>query len=130
MVQRAAHKEKEMEPAKQTASLSTTPAPQATPSFIHLKAKLTYTGTQLQITNLDKFDWLNCKFEINGGFFSSGYILKAPLIQAKHTYKVGIMQFAKSDGSRFNPFSTKIQQISGFCETLDNKHGSWFVSGE
>jgi len=41
---------------------------------------------------------------------------------------VGAIQFAKSDGERFNPFSHKAQSFSIWCSTPSGKsgyHGSW-----
>jgi hypothetical protein len=52
------------------------------------------------------------KLEVNGGFFSGGYELKHPRIEAGQTYTVGARQFADSDGKRFNPYEMKPKKFS------------------
>jgi len=102
---------------------------QATPSkplFVNLNASVRFTGTQFVITNNDTFNWRNVKLEINPGLLKSGYKLNVALIKAGETYKIGAMQFAKGDGTRFNPFLTKPQSISISCST---PKGEGFYSG-
>ncbi len=40
------------------------------------------------------------------------------------TYTVGVMQFAKGDGTRFNPFTTKPQKFTIWCDT-PRGNGFW-----
>ena len=68
------------------------------------------------ITNNDDYDWTSVKFMINSGIISDGYVLKHSRIEAKNTYKVGVLQFAKSDGTRFNPLTIKLQKIYIFAD--------------
>lgn len=92
---------------------------------IELDAGITYDGTQFIITNNDNFDWTDVVFDLNAtGAFSSGYILHADLIRSGNTYTVGAMQFAKSDGTLFNPFTTKPISINITCKA-DGKDGYW-----
>lgn len=98
------------------------------PLFIDLNASVSFTGSQFVITNNDTFSWTNVKLEINSQLLKSGYKLNANVISAGHTYTVGAMQFAKSDGTRFNPFSMKVQSISIYCDTPKGEgayYGSW-----
>lgn len=97
-------------------------------STIHLNAGVTFSGTQFIIQNNDSFDWTNVKLEVNSKTFSSGYILKSGRIAAGETYTVGAMQFANSDGEKFNPFSHKPLNFSIWCDTAKGKglyYGSW-----
>ena len=78
--------------------------------------------------NRDPFDWTDCKLEVNPGFLSGGYELRAGLLRSGDTYTVGAMQFANSDGERFNPFSHKAQAFSIRCSTPKGRagyYGSW-----
>ncbi|ODS32992.1 MAG: hypothetical protein SCARUB_01869 [Candidatus Scalindua rubra] len=93
-----------------------------------LDASVRFTGEQFVIENKDWHDWTNVKLEINSGIFSGGYILRVPVIKAGTIYTVGAMQFAKTDGERFNPFSHKPVNIYIRCETRATKgsyYGSW-----
>jgi len=98
------------------------------PLYIALNASVIFTGTQFEITNNDNFSWSNVKLEINPGLLKSGYKLNVRVMSAGNTYTVGAMQFAKPDGTRFNPFSMKAQSISIYCNTSKGDgsyHGSW-----
>jgi len=93
-----------------------------------LKATVRFTGTQFVITNNDAFDWTDLKMEINSGLISSGYVLRVDRMSAGETYTVGALQFAKSDGTRFNPFTTKPQNLSIWADTPHGKcfwYGGW-----
>ena len=76
-----------------------------------LNASITFDGTQFIITNKDNYAWTSVKFMLNSGIISGGYVLRYSRIEAKTTYTVGVLQFAKSDGTRFNPNIMKPQSI-------------------
>ncbi len=76
-----------------------------------LNAEITFDGVQFIITNKDSYAWTAVKFQLNGGIVSDGYVLRCSRIEAKTTYTVGALQFAKSDGTRFNPAAVKPQSI-------------------
>lgn len=97
-------------------------------STIDLNASVRFSGTQFIIQNKDSFDWTNVKLEVNSKTFSSGYILKSGRMTAGETYTVGALQFAKSDGEKFNPFTHKPLNFSIWCDTPKGKgfyYGSW-----
>jgi len=104
-------------------SKSSTPSPQD----IHLNASVSFTGTQFIIQNNDSFNWTGVKLEINSGLIRSGYSLNVALIEAAQTYTVGALQFAKSDGTRFNPFSMKPQ---GIFISASTPRGTGYYSGK
>jgi hypothetical protein len=93
---------------------------------VSLSASIRFTGTQFVIENGDDFDWTGVEFDLNGGVFSSGYVLRADRIEAGQTYTVGALQFAKSDGTRFNPVTMK--PVS-FQITADTPQGRGFYVG-
>lgn len=95
------------------------------PSSIDLTASVSFTGTQFVIINLDTFDWTNVRLEVNSGLLKSGYVLKTQRMSSEETYTVGAMQFAKGDGTRLNPFTTKPQNFSIWCDTPRGK-GFWY----
>lgn len=97
-------------------------------STVDLSASVRFTDTQFVIQNKDSFDWANVKLEVNSKTFSSGYVLKSGRMAAGETYTVGAMQFAKSDGLKFNPFTHKPLNFSIRCDTPKGKgfyYGSW-----
>ena len=100
------------------------------PSYISLNASVEHTGTQFIIKNNDNFDWLNVKMEVNGRFLSSGFILKTDRMEAGGTYTVGALQFAKKDGTRFNPVTYKPQKFDIDCDTPKGEKAFWTGSWE
>lgn len=96
-------------------------------STVRLNATVHFTGTQVVVKNKDSFNWSNVKLEVNPGLVSGGYVLNVPTMKAGETYTVGALQFAKSDGERFNPFTHKPQKFSIWCDT---PKGKGFYSGE
>ena len=97
-------------------------------STVDLKASVSFTGTQFVIENKDSFDWTNVKLEVNPEGLSSGYVLKSGRMEAGETYTVGAMQFAKSDGEKFNPITHKPLNFSIWCDTPKGNgfyYGSW-----
>jgi len=97
-------------------------------STVDLNASVRFTGSQFVIENKDSFDWTNVKLEVNSKTFSSGYILRVGRMTAGETYTVGAMQFAKSGGEKFNPFTHKALNFSIWCDTPSGKgfyYGGW-----
>jgi hypothetical protein len=97
------------------------------PLYVDINAAVRFTGTQFIITNNDSFDWKNVELEINPGLLSSGYTLRSDIMKAGQTYTVGALQFAKPDGTRFNPFTVKPQSIGISCAT---PRGDGYYSGK
>lgn len=110
------------EPPKKPVS-TTTPT-----TTIDLKATVKFTGTQFVITNNDNFDWTNVELKLNSGLIFGGYVLKTQRMIAGETYTVGAMQFAKDDGTRFNPSTTKALNLFIWCDTPKGNgscYGDW-----
>jgi len=95
------------------------------PSSIYLNASVRFTGTQFIIENDDNFAWLNVKMEVNGSFLKSGFILETDRMEAGETYTVGALQFAKKDGTRFNPVTYKPQNFDISCDTPKGESAFW-----
>lgn len=94
---------------------------------IRLTSEVRFTGEQFIIRNRDTFDWTNVELAVNPGVFNSGYTLNADRVEAGETYTVGAMQFADSDGQRFNPATHK---PTSFRITADTPNGEGFDAGE
>ena len=93
------------------------------PSTVDLNAYVKFIGWQVVIKNRDDFDWKNVKLEINSGFFKSAFTKKVPLVLQGQTYTVGAAEFAKPDGTRFNPFTTKCQDFTIWCDISGGRRG-------
>ena len=93
------------------------PPPVQKKEEVELKATVRFTGTQFIIVNKNNFAWTNVKLDINPGTFKSGYVYKVSKISSNKEYTVGAMQFAKGDGTRFNPFTMKPKEIFIACDT-------------
>ena len=114
-------------PGMPLAGTPSAPASSAQQEF-ELDATVRFSGTQFTIKNNDGFDWINAKLEINPGIWADGYEYSAGNIDAGATYTVGAMQFAKSDGTRFNPITIKPQEIRIDADTWRGKatyFGGW-----
>lgn len=99
------------------------PTPTARDDF---RASVRFTGTQFVISNLDDLDCQNAKMEINGGILRSGYVLEGYTLEAGKIYEVGALQFAKGDGTRFNPFEIKPKDFFIMCRGENALDGaSW-----
>lgn len=99
-------------------------------SYIKLNASVRFIGTQFIIENDDNFDWLNVKMEVNGSLFKSGFILETNRMEAGESYTVGALQFAKKDGTRFNPVAYKPQKFDISCDTPKGENAFWTGSWE
>lgn len=82
-----------------------------------LNANVSFTGTQFIITNNDKFDYENCRIQLN-----SKYLLKNVDMDAGETYTVGIMRFADKNGNRFT-LNQKPQELTITCKIEGEKIG-------
>ncbi|MBA7554873.1 hypothetical protein ES705_47509 [subsurface metagenome] len=99
-------------------------------SYISLNASVKFTGTQFIIKNDDNFDWLNVKMEVNGSLLKSGFILETNRMGAGESYTVGALQFAKKDGTRFNPVTYKPKKFDISCDTPEGENAFWNGSWE
>ena len=93
---------------------------------VTLNAKVVYDDGQFIITNNDSFVWTDVEFDLNYETWSSGYTYHTGRLEANTVYTVGSMQFAKSDGTMFNPFTQKPLKMSIHCKTPDGKDAWWF----
>jgi len=97
------------------------------PSTVELSASISFDGGQFVISNNDSFDWTNVELEVNSKLFSGGYKFRTSVIRAGDVCTVGAMQFADSDGERFNPFTHKALKLTIWCNT---PHGEGFGGGQ
>jgi hypothetical protein len=109
----------------------TTPAPQAknteptnTPKSTQreLDATVKFSDVAFMITNNEDKDWTNCRLELNSGILKGGYVYKAGVMIAKDALIVPFREFTKGDGTRFNAYDTKAQNLSISCD-VDREHG-------
>jgi hypothetical protein len=70
----------------------------------------TINGTQgnlFFVTNENNFDWQNITFSINDMGISSGYYFYSNELKQGGNLDINLMEFAKTDGTRFNILDTK-----------------------
>jgi len=96
---------------------------------VDLKTTVRFDGKQFTIVNQNSFDWTSVKLEVNSGLISSGYILRQSRLKAKTTYTVGALQFAKPDGQRLNPYTTKVLNMTITCD-IPKERGFWYGGWE
>ncbi|MCW1949657.1 MAG: hypothetical protein KIH89_004440 [Candidatus Shapirobacteria bacterium] len=93
-----------------------------------LQGNIRIDSNQLVITNSESADWTSCKIKLNGKYnYPSKTTDWAPSaridkIKASDTAYVNLNEFTLNDGSRFNIYSTKAQDVSIDC---DNGFGYW-----
>ena len=86
-----------------------------------LKAKATYNDWKINIINLDSYDWNNVKIELN-----KDYKIELGHIKTETLVSIDVVEFVKSDGTRFNPLTTKPVEI--FIRA-DTPHGRGYYTG-
>ena len=102
------------------------PEPTKDTSQHELDADIRFSEVAYQITNNEGEDWTDCKFEMNSGLFSGGYVYRLSLFPAKEVIIVPFREFTKGDGTRFNPEATKHQNISVSCDVGDDLGFNYF----
>lgn len=84
---------------------------------IVIQPTVAYSGTEFTITNNDNFDWTEVNMTVNPHGFNGGFHLFLSRVAAGESYTVGAMQFAESDGRRFNHFADKLLTMTISCKT-------------
>lgn len=88
-----------------TADTDTAPTPD-------LGAHVEFTGAQFAITNLDDDAWTDITCTVNShGWNGEGYTYRLPQLAAGKTYTVGALRFATASGTRFDPFTMKVNKF-------------------
>ncbi len=70
------------------------------------QAKVNFTGTKFEITNINDFDWIEAEIIIN-----EKYRYKAGNFKAGSTYGVRVGELIDRQNNRLNPFETKPKEI-------------------
>ena len=99
-----------------TAPTQTQPTETPKPTPQDLDAAVRFSEVAYQITNNENKDWTNCKLEMNSGIFKGGYIYKAEIIPSQDPLIIPFREFTKGDGTRFNPYDIKPQNLSITCQ--------------
>lgn len=96
-----------------------------------LKGDVNFDGSQFTITNKEDRNWESCQMTLNGKYRypqergllgSETEVLE--IIEAKETYTVGVSAFVLKDGTRFNPFSTKVGDLIISCSN-GSEYWTW-----
>jgi hypothetical protein len=73
-----------------------------------LHAAVRFTGATFVLSNLDRTEWTDVVVDLNPpGRFSRGYQVHLARLGPGETREIGAMQFARADGTRFNPVQTR-----------------------
>ncbi|KKQ73706.1 MAG: Surface lipoprotein-related protein [Candidatus Woesebacteria bacterium GW2011_GWB1_38_5b] len=107
------------ETSQSVSELKPTEAPK--PTQHELDATVKFSEDAFLITNNENEDWTSCRFELNSGIIRGGYTYKGEIV-AKDALIIPFRDFTKGDGTRFNSYSTKAQNLSISCE-VGNIHG-------
>ena len=93
------------------------------PTQHELDATVKFSEVAFMITNNEDKDWVDCKLELNSGILKGGYVYKTKIMVAKDALIVPFREFTKGDGTRFNAYDTKAQNISISCDIAGGEHG-------
>ena len=99
----------------------------ASSSIETLNAEVRFTGGSFRVTNHDAFNWTNCRLEVNGGVFRSGYELGVWIVQSHSTYVGNPFRFAKSDGERLDLNRIRPNNMTIACDTPTGR--GYFAGG-
>jgi hypothetical protein len=78
-----------------------------------------YKNKQLLITNQEERNWTNCQIILNNNYKYSQSLV---IIKAMDISYMNISDITLKDGTRFNPYTTKIQNLLIDCS---NGYGYW-----
>lgn len=89
-----------------------------------LVGNVNFSDGQFHITNQENEDWKDCYFTINGKYRypTDPMTTRVKLLKSGGVLSIGAGEFTLSDGTRFNPFSTKPKDLSASCS---NRFGYW-----
>ena len=91
-----------------------------------LDANVGFNTLAFKIDNLENYDWKNCKFEINGAFFSGGYSYKThEYLKAKDSIIIPFAEFTK-DSKRFDFTAEKPEKLFIACDVLGQHRSNYF----
>ncbi len=82
---------------------------------LHASGKL--SSEQLVLTNDDDFAWLDVRLHLNYRFFRSNYIKHLPRLGPGETISIGLREFLKGDGARFNPYTHEVREVFIMAKT-------------
>lgn len=88
--------------------------------MVDVTAEVSFSGAQFTVRNPTAQSWTDLRFKLNDEFQ-----LKVARLPAGESLTVGAMQFAKSDGTRFNAFQMKPLNIS-MTATLPDGKTAWY----
>ena len=83
--------------------------PQARAEDQPLPAAVHFNGSQFTLHNLGDDTWSDVRVSINQGLVGGGYRLDVGTVTSRGVITAGALQFANSDGERFNPADLKPQ---------------------
>ncbi len=101
--------------------------PPSESSTIRLNANVTFAGARFAISNNDSFDWENVKLEVVPAGVGEPFRLAVTRIPAGGTHTVGVGEFRRNDGTRFDPSSTKSERLRIRCDTPEKRSGSYLA---
>ena len=97
--------------------------------YFDLDMTLNWDGYVFTLVNKSGRDWTNVELEINEPLLTRGYIMKVQKIAAGSKVTLRARQFAKPDGTIFNPATTKPQKVSVLCDVEGtSQKGFWLGS--
>ena len=82
---------------------------------LHASGKL--SSDQLVLTNDDDFAWLDVRLHLNYNVFRSNYIKHLPRLGPGETIGIGLREFLKGDGARFNPYTHEVREVFIMAKT-------------
>ncbi len=96
-----------------------------------LNASVVLGDAEIHITNRNDFAWNNVAMDLNGvHVFGSNFVYQCATLGAGETHTVAAKDFTLDDGTRFNPFSIKIQSLFVSCATPKGTASGTWKSGE
>jgi ribosomal protein L7/L12 len=100
-------------------------------STVNLVASVRFTGTQFTVKNESTSQaWTDVTCTLNpSGLMQSGFDFRVASLAPGEEVTVGALQFAKSDGTRFNPFEMKAMTMT-IVAKVDGRLGVYSAKWE
>lgn len=92
---------------------------------VGLHASYGRSATQVKVTNMDDFAWTEVELRLNPGV-ASAYEYHLSELKPGESATIGLLNFTKSNGDRFNPFQSSVKELHIIAQTKQGEGATGF----
>lgn len=87
-----------------------------------LSAFVSWGAGQIEISNLNSFDWVNVQLAVNGGILKGGFGLRFGTMKSGMTYTIASQKFTRTDGVGLHT-TLAVRSFEIQCDLPEGKSG-------